>query len=523
MGFVDTIANTYSTISKMALYNLFRTGDPMYDAIISTIVIGLYGYIFNYISNYDIISMITDIRLESIKGFFYQKNSVVLEGQKTMTACAFTTPYISAIYSNRFKAMSEYIICNIENFDTIHHIKESHSTRQPGTYDSNNRTGCDIFTVNQHSAVKLDDGIFVRVGVEQENNSDEKDKTNIKMDKMSLNIYSYVHSISFIKAYIENITVNYLRSVKESRSNSRFIYSLDHVNPKGDDGILSCWREDVFATARTFKNMFFDGKQTLVKQIDFFLENRNWYFDKGIPYSLGIGLYGPPGTGKTSFIKALAKHTNRHIIIIPLKLIKTKKQLENFFFENRYTHENESNSVTFEKKIVIFEDIDCIGDIVLDREKKHKQTQPTTEVKVATQNLDNKTSVQVSDVTELKTVILPIQLVEDPITLDDILNLWDGIRETPGRILIITSNHYNKLDPALTRPGRIDITHELSNASRETIAELYHHLFGNNIKPSKLKNINDRFYSPAELINIYVKYKNEHEFVNRLLENKKVV
>ena len=36
----------------------------------------------------------------------------------------------------------------------------------------------------------------------------------------------------------------------------------------------------------------------------------------GIPYSLGIGLYGPPGTGKTSFVKALANKTGRHIIVL---------------------------------------------------------------------------------------------------------------------------------------------------------------------------------------------------------------
>jgi hypothetical protein len=39
------------------------------------------------------------------------------------------------------------------------------------------------------------------------------------------------------------------------------------------------------------------------------------------------------------------------------------------------------------------------------------------------------------------------QQEEDPITLDDIFNLWDGIKETPGRILGISSNHYDKLDP----------------------------------------------------------------------------
>lgn len=111
---------------------------------------------------------------------------------------------------------------------------------------------------------------------------------------------------------------------------------------------------------------------------------------------------------------------------------------------------------------------------------------------------------------------------ETSITLDDILNLWDGIRETSGRILVISSNHYNELDPALIRPGRIDITHELSNASHNTISEIYLDLFGNKIDKTKLSKVRENFYSPTELINIYVSTKNEIDFVNRLLKNEKL-
>ena len=111
---------------------------------------------------------------------------------------------------------------------------------------------------------------------------------------------------------------------------------------------------------------------------------------------------------------------------------------------------------------------------------------------------------------------------DEAITLDDILNLWDGIRETPGRILIISSNHYDKLDSALIRPGRIDITHELSNTSHNTISEIYLHLFGNKINKNVLSEVKEFFYSPAEIINMYVSYKNEEEFMKRLLQNKKI-
>ena len=95
------------------------------------------------------------------------------------------------------------------------------------------------------------------------------------------------------------------------------------------------------------------------------------------------------------------------------------------------------------------------------------------------------------------------------------------LERTPGRILVISSNHYNKLDPALIRPGRIDITHELTNASHNTISEIYFHLFNKNIQSKELKKIKENLYSPAKLINMYVSNKNENDFINRLKQNKK--
>ena len=124
--------------------------------------------------------------------------------------------------------------------------------------------------------------------------------------------------------------------------------------------------------------------------------------------------------------------------------------------------------------------------------------------------------------TNLKSSNILIKQPEDPITLDDILNLWDGIRETPGRILIISSNHYNKLDSALTRPGRIDISHELTNASHTTITDIYYNLFKKTIHKTDLNSINEYFYSPAELVNLYVQYQDANLFAKRLMENKKV-
>lgn len=54
----------------------------------------------------------------------------------------------------------------------------------------------------------------------------------------------------------------------------------------------------------------------------------------------------------------------------------------------------------------------------------------------------------------------------------------DGILETPGRILIITTNHVDKLDDALIRPGRVDINLEVGYCTREMIIEIFNFFYG---------------------------------------------
>ena len=103
------------------------------------------------------------------------------------------------------------------------------------------------------------------------------------------------------------------------------------------------------------------------------------------------------------------------------------------------------------------------------------------------------------------------QLFDILITLDDILNLWDGLYETPGRIIAISSNHYDTLDHALIRPGRIDITLEMKLVNRETFQEMYKHFFGFDISKEDLSQFRDNVYSPAEIVNMYISSKKDPE------------
>lgn len=484
--------------------------------ILSTVV----GFIFfSFMTNkmktmsFDIMS--TD--WNHIVKYFSKKNKVEYEGKLTSRIDRFDNRvYQSTCFSNNFSALWKHIINSANSNPTIHSIKEWNISLKTDEEKDN------IYVVNQMTEFLIDKEREIyafsynyRESNEEEDTSGKKTPSNTanKTDRIIIELHSCISSVAQIKSFVDELTVKHLASIEAQREHKQFVYSLSKLD--FDDFSYERWKESPFESTRTFQNLFFENREIVMKKVDYFLQNKAWYFEKGIPYSLGIGLHGPPGTGKTSFIKALANYTKRHIVTISLKMIKTKKQLDGVFFEDRYSSNNKKNSVLFDKKIIVFEDIDCIGDIVKDRAKK--AAQPLY--------LPSVNPFSIPDDKELKNGFVKIDSlaakpIEDPITLDDILNLWDGICETPGRIMVLTSNHYEELDPALKRPGRVDITLEMQKASRQIIAEMHRHLFKQDICDDVLARIPDRVYSPAEIVNVYMNENNDSvRFCERLVSN----
>ena len=226
--------------------------------------------------------------------------------------------------------------------------------------------------------------------------------------------------------------------------------------------------------------------------------------------------------------------------------IKTNQDLDDCFYENTYSYKNQNGSIGFKEKIYVIEDIDCCLDIVKNRNKntKCKEIKKDDKKKDNEKNndkddKDDKDNIDIdSDIDILnsssdeegftkrkklnrfKKFILNDQSNNDKLSLGHLLNLFDGIRETPGRIIIITTNHVDQIDPALKRPGRIDIHLKMDYINFSTFSEMIYNYYNCKLEKDDLndniKNIYDKKITPAEITNILVNSDDKIDFLNNI-------
>lgn len=158
-------------------------------------------------------------------------------------------------------------------------------------------------------------------------------------------------------------------------------------------------------------------KSFLLDDIKRFLTSRQWYQERGVPWRRGYMLEGEPGTGKTSLVLAIASELQRPVYSLNLGSIANDDELIDAVCE------------VPEHGILLIEDIDAAK---------------------AGAKRDNKPK-------EVPTLLGESGPVEErEISLSALLNVIDGAFSREGRLLFMTSNHPEKVDPALLRPGRSD-------------------------------------------------------------------
>ena len=313
-----------------------------------------------------------------------------------------------------------------------------------------------------------------------------------------LQVLSKRNNIKDVISFIEQVIKKY---DEDQVSQKLHIYMLSHFNIQG---LGVCYREAAFNTTKSFDNMFFEQKEMLKNRLDFFHTKGIDRFDRlGIPHTLGMLFHGEPGTGKTSAIKAIARYTNRHIIVIPVKRIINVESLQRIFLEERIN----LIKIPMHKRLYVFEEIDCSSwkNIVLSRQFKEKEsvaeTTKTEEIAEALKSVlvessskgckDKKSSIAESS----------------DLTLADILETLDGMLEMPGRFIIMTSNHPERLDPALLRPGRIDLQIGFKKMTRENVRDMYRLWFNEELP---MANIKDYVFSQADIGNLFSTYDMPH-------------
>ncbi|KAK4429289.1 protein HYPER-SENSITIVITY-RELATED 4 [Sesamum alatum] len=216
------------------------------------------------------------------------------------------------------------------------------------------------------------------------------------------------HKDSALKVYLPYV----LRRAKEIKEETRTV-RLHTVDYNGTD----YWSSVELNHPATFDTMAMDPdlKNEVIEDLDRFLRRKDYYRRVGKAWKRGYLFYGPPGTGKSSLVAAMANHLKFDVYDLDLREVQCNSDLRRLLIGSA------------NRSILVIEDIDCnVG--LQNRENDHATTE------------------------------------DDKITLSGLLNFIDGLWSSCGdeRIIVFTTNHKNRLDPALLRPGRMDVQIEMS-------------------------------------------------------------
>ncbi len=171
--------------------------------------------------------------------------------------------------------------------------------------------------------------------------------------------------------------------------------------------------------------------ERIVADAEEFYNSRDWYEQRGVPWRRGYLLEGPPGTGKTTLAMALASHLDRPLYVLNLGSVGDDGELLDAF------------ATAPARGILLIEDIDGTDASHVRSKEKNKE-----------------------GAEKIRTV-----------TISALLNAIDGAFAVDGRLLLMTTNRPEVLDPALLRAGRVDLKEHFGMMEQEQADEMFTRFF----------------------------------------------
>ncbi|KAG7440444.1 P-loop containing nucleoside triphosphate hydrolase protein [Guyanagaster necrorhizus] len=235
--------------------------------------------------------------------------------------------------------------------------------------------------------------------------------------------------------------------LQEARSD--FMAAQEHKICVWVSDVNNGWKHVGCRAKRSMNSIILESgvKDLLLEDARDFLGSKDWYAERGIPFRRGYLLYGVPGSGKTSLIHSIAGELGLDIYIISLSRVGLDDSSLDALI----------NELP-ERCVALMEDIDAAFTRTLNRDDDDASDSESSASSGA-----NKTPKTGS----------PPPPPGSRVSLSGLLNALDGIGAQEGRILFATTNKHTSLDPALCRPGRMDLHIEFRLSSKYQAREMF--------------------------------------------------
>ena len=494
--------------------------------------------------------MILNLKRGDMHRIFYQGNQYIV-GYNTMHVnITYPEPVIhildyftDIIEARRRKKEKNASIINLKYIEVI---------------DKNNNTA-KVYSPRTNLPIEIEDGMYLLIEKFNTHNNDSKRSDVKEFKKINFTLLmDKKKPIDTMYNFIEKCEKIYNKKIEDKMTDKIYIYeflqSEKYASNNDDDygyqdqklSNIMCSEYLLNTTKDLRKNCFFTDVNKIINRIDFFVKNKSWYEQRGIPYQLGFLFYGPPGCGKTSTIKAIAKALDRHIINVnDIDKIKKVSDLKNIFY-GEYIN---GRYIPTHKRLYVIDEFDKILDVISEKPVAAAAAAANASAAMKAMSANLLSGIMGlggvgmggmggmgGNMSDTSSVIVvdsdmssndskcgdsnkekdkdkdtgagggnesfkkkkggdsggmmhgPANMIKTKSVVNDadILTIMDGLVETSGRIIICTANDPSKISEPFKRPGRLDEHIEFTKCTITMVIQLIELFYGTSLSKEQV-------------------------------------